>query len=138
MAQGIYKVGEVIEVTYQSAGGTSGLVDVIMEIYDETKAKDLINFPDVTMVEIAASAEYVASFTPDVAGKWRTVITSATKPGQVVKQFDVVSHNIESIGVAVAALNDISAAEVNTEVDQALADYDVATVGDITAPPMIG
>lgn len=138
MSQGNIRINEVKEVTYQAAGGTTGLVDVIMEIYDETKSKDLVNFPDVTMTEIGDSAEYVGSFTPDAVGVWRVVITSATKPGKVVKQYDVVSHNIDSIGGGIAGLNDVSSAEVNAEVDQALADYDVATVGDITAPPMIG
>lgn len=36
------------------------------------------------------------------------------------------------------ALTDIDAAAVNTEVDNALSDYDVAKASDITSPPMVG
>lgn len=137
MAQGLYKIDEVIEVTYQASGGASGLSDVTMEIYDESGAKDIINFPDVTMAEIASSGEYSGSFTPDAVGTWRVVISSATSPGKVPRQFDVIDHNIDSIGGAVGGLNNISSAEVNAEVDAALSDYDVAKVSDITTPPMI-
>jgi len=138
MAQGNYKLNESITVTYQAAGGTTGLSDVTMQIYDESGALDGVNFPDVTMTEVGSSGRYEGSFTPDAVGVWRVVINSTTKPGQVVKQFDVVSHNIDSIGGAVGGLNDVSAADVNAEVDTALADYDVAKASDITSPPMLG
>ena len=137
MAQGTYKIDEVIEVTYQASGGASGLSDIIMEIYDESGAKDIADFPDVTMAEISSSGEYGGSFTPDAVGTWRVVINSATSPGKVPRQFNVTDHNIDSIGGAVGGLNNISSAEVNTEVDSALSDYDVAKVSDITTPPMI-
>ena len=98
MPQGEYKVGEVIEMTYQSVGPTTGLVDVKMEIFDESGAKDAPNFPDVTMAEIGATGRYKGSFTPDETGKWRTMVDSVTKPGKVVKDYDVTSHNVASVG----------------------------------------
>ena len=104
MAQGEYKVGEVIEVTYQSTKVTSGLTDVTMEIFDETGAKDGTNFPDVVMAEIGTTGRYKGSFTPDAVGKWRIMIDSPTKKGQLVKDFDVVGHNIHSIGEAISNL----------------------------------
>jgi hypothetical protein len=154
-----YKVNTVREITYQAAGSTTGLTDVTMEIYDETGAKDGVNFPDVTMAEIGTTGRYKGSFTPDAEGKWRVMINSATKPGQIVKDFEIVGHDVDSVGDDVAtvdgkvvtvdgkidtvdgkitALNDVSAAEVNTEVDTALADYDVAKGSDIVSPPMVG
>ena len=136
--QGVFKNGEVIDVTYQATKTTTGLVDVTMKIYDETRALDGVNFPDVVMTEIGATGRYYGSFTPDAEGVWTVLINSASKSGEVVKTFLVTAHNIDSIGDAVAALNDISAAQVNTEIDTALADYDVATVGDVTSQPMIG
>lgn len=153
-----YKVNAVREVTYQAAGSTPGLTDVTMEIFDETGAKDIPNFPDVVMTEIDSTGRYKGSFTPDTEGKWRVMIDSATKPGKIVRDFDIVGHDVDSVGDAIAvtdgkvdilptkvevdakidALIDIDAAAVNAEVDTALSDYDVAKASDITAPPMIG
>lgn len=95
---GTHKVDELIEVTYQAKGSVSGLVDVVMEIYDETKAKDIVGFPDVTLTEIGATGRYYGSFTPDTVGVWRVTVTSATVPGKTTNQYEVVAHNIESIG----------------------------------------
>ena len=105
MAQGQYKVGEEIEVTYQAAGATSGLLDIKMEIFDETGVKDTTNFPDVIMVEIGSTGRYKGSFTPDLKGKWRVMINSNAKKGKVVKDYDVVGYNIESIGGALSGLD---------------------------------
>ena len=104
MAQGEYRINEAIEVTYQAKKSTSGLTDVIMEIYDETHAKDIVNFPDVTMVEIGSTGRYYGSFTPDAEGIWNVMIDSASKSGEVVKQFAVVGHNIDSLGDAIDSI----------------------------------
>jgi len=137
--QGTYKVGEPIKITYQASGATTGLLDVTTQILDETESLDAVNFPDIVLSENGDIAgEYIGAFTPDVAGTWRTVTDSATKPGRIVKQYDVVGHNVDSIGESVGNLNDVSPAEVKTQADQALADYDVAKVSDITSPPMMG
>ena len=133
MSQGIFKTEEVIDVTYQATKATTGLVDVTMEIYDETRAKDGVNFPDVTMTEIGATGRYYGSFTPDAEGVWTVMIDSSTKSGKVVKVYLVVAHNIDSIGDAIAALNNLSAADVNAEVDTALADYDGPTKAELDA-----
>ena len=131
--QGIYKVGEVIDVTYQATKATSGLTDVTMEIFDETRALDGTNFPDVIMTEIGSTGRYYGSLTPDVEGVWTVMIDSASKSGKIVKTFLVVGHNIDSIGDAIAGLNNLSTAEVNTEVDTALADYDAPTKAELDA-----
>lgn len=125
------KVGVLIEQTYQATKATSGLTDVTMEIYDETRAKDGVNFPDVTMTEIGSTGRYYGSFTPDAEGFWRVMIDSATKSGKVVRDFKIVGHDIDSVGDAVGALNDISTAEVNAQVDTALADYDAPTKAEL-------
>lgn len=132
MSQGIFRTGEVIDVTYQSTKQTTGLTDVTMQIYDETRSLDGINFPDVTMTEIGATGRYYGSFTPDVVGVWTVMIDSATKSGPVVKTFLVCSANLDSITADIAALNDLSAAEVNSEVASALATYDAATGTDVS------
>ena len=136
--QGIYKIGEAIDVTYQATKATSGLIDVTMEIFDESRALDGVGFPDVIMTEIGSTGRYYGSLTPDAEGVWTVMINSASKTGKIVKTFLVIAHNIDSIGGAIAGLNNLSTIEVNTEVDTALADYDVAKVSDIVSPPMVG
>lgn len=130
MAQGSEKVGVAIEVTYQALNSQTGLV-VTMEIYDETHVKDGVNFADVVMTEIVASGRYYGVFTPDVEGIWNVVMSSAGGVGKVVKQFAVAGHDVDSVGDAVGALNDVSTAQVNTEVDTALADYDGPTKAEL-------
>jgi len=140
MAQGEYKVGEIIEVTYQATGSQTGLEDVTMEIYDETGVKDVPNFPDVIMTEIVATGRYKGSFTTDAEGKWRVMIDSATKPGKVVKDFDIVAHNIDAIGDAVAALNDLSAVEIqgaDGDTLKTLSDQ-IDGVASADSAPMVG
>lgn len=133
MAQGIEKVvGEVVEVTYQAAGSTTGLTDVTMEIYDETGAKDGIDFPDVVMTEIGTTGRYKGQFTPDVIGKWRAMIDSATKPGKIVKDYDVVGHNPHSIGEKLNILQGEDGDTLETLSDQ------IDTILAPDSSPMIG
>lgn len=105
---GTYRIGETIEVTYQAPGVTSGLTDITMEIFDETGLKDPVDYPDVIMVEIVSTGRYKASYVPDTQGKWRVMVNSSSKKGLMVKDCDVVGHNIDSIGNAVANLPQIS------------------------------
>ena len=104
MAQGDLKVDEAIVVTYQATGAETGLTDVQMDVYDEAGAL-IVEDPIVPMTEIAATGRYEKSFTPDAEGKWRVMIDSVTKKGKMVRDFDVVAHNVDSIGDAVATVN---------------------------------
>jgi hypothetical protein len=133
MGQGTFKVDEVIEVTYQATASTTGLVDVTMEIYDETGAKDGVNFPDVVMTEIGASGRYKGQFTPDQQGKWRVMIDSATKPGKLVKDYDVVGHNSHSIGEKLESLQGGDGDTLET-----LSDQIDGIPTSVDQPPMIG
>ena len=132
MAQGIYKTGETIDVTYQAAKSTTGLSDVVMKIYDETRALDGVNFPDVTLTEVGSTGRYYGSFTPDAVGVWMVLVDSVTKSSPIVKTFVVCSANLDSIVTSIAALNNLSVAAVNAEVAAALATYDTATGTDIS------
>lgn len=144
MPQGTYKVDEAIEVTYQAAGATTGLVDVTMEIYDETGAKDISGFPDIVMTEIGATGRYKGSFTPDVEGKWRVMIDSVTKPGKMVKDFDVVAANINSIGDAIASVDtkldstELSIRGGNSDTLETLSDQIDGIPGAADSAPSIG
>lgn len=133
MGQGIFKVNEVIEVTYQATASTTGLVDVTMEIYDETGAKDGVNFPDVVMTEIGATGRYKGSFTPDAQGKWRVMINSVTKVGKLEKDYDVVGHNPHSIGEKLDIIQGVDDDTLKTLSDQ----IDNIPIS-VDQPPMIG
>jgi len=99
MAERNYKVNEVIDVVYQADKATSGLLDVTMEIYDETGAKDIVNFPDVVMTEVGTTGRYVGSFTPDAVGEWKIMIAyNSGSKGQVVKQYSVGNYNLDDVG----------------------------------------
>ena len=137
MPQGQYKIDEVIEVTYQATAATTGLADVTMEIYDESGAKDGLDFPDVTMTEIGATGRYSGSFTPDANGKWRVMIDSVVKPGKSIRDYDVVSHNIHSVGGSIATSEaNIRGADGDTLKD--LSDQIDNISGAADSPPMIG
>lgn len=137
MPQGQYKVNEVIEVTYQAAAATTGLVDVTMEIYDESGVKDGVNFPDVPMTEIGASGRYTGSFTPDTNGKWRVMIDSVVKPGKSLRDYGVVSHNIHSVGGAIAA-SESNIRGVDDDTLKDISDQIDNISGAADSSPMIG
>jgi hypothetical protein len=122
-----HKVNKQIEVTYQAAGAQSGLTDVTMVIYDETHSLDGVNFPDVTMTEIGSSGRYYGAFTPDAEGEWNVLINSATAPGKVVKHYNIIAHDVDSVGDAVGGLNDLSSSDVAGE----LATYDAPTKAEL-------
>lgn len=135
--QVIAKTGNPVDVTYQATKLTTGLVDVVMKIYDETRALDGTNFPDVTMTEIGSTGRYYGGFTPDAVGVWTVVVDSATKPGPVVETIIVTAHDLTSIGAAVAALNNLSAVQVQSIVDGAEATI-LTAIDDLETPALLG
>lgn len=92
-----YAVGVAINVEYNTDGFKSGET-VIMEIFDETFAKDLVNFPDVTMTERAATPIYDGSFTPDAQGEWLVLCYYGSGKGKRIKKFSVGGYNLDSVG----------------------------------------
>lgn len=121
------KINQAIEITYQAAGAQTGLIDVIMVIYDESHALDAINFPDVTMTEIGSTGRYYGVFTPDAVGNWTILIDSAATPGKVVKKYRVGLADVDAVAGGVAALENISTADVASE----LATYDAPTKAEL-------
>lgn len=97
MALKNYPVGEAINVEYATDGFKSGET-VTMAIFDETLAKDLVNFADVTMVERTDAPIYDGSFTPDVQGEWLVLCSYGSGKGQVIKKFSVGGYSLDSVG----------------------------------------
>ncbi len=92
-----YAVNEVIDITYQTDGAKSGET-VVMEIFDETGAKDPVDFPDITMAEILTTGRYKDVFTPDVQGEWIIMISYGSGKGKLVKQYSVGGFNLDDVG----------------------------------------
>lgn len=149
MAQGEYKSGVPIEVTYQAPGSATGKT-VNMEVYDEGRVK-VAGGPTV-LDEIVATGRYYGAFTPDAEGIWTVEIEVSDGTGKVVKQYAVAGHDIDSIGDAVVAtdsaitvtigkvdavdsaltaLENISKADVNAEIGSVLDTYDAPTKAEL-------
>lgn len=143
MAEKNLPVNEAIELGYQAPNKLSGLSGVdapIAEIYlPDTKEKDS-NYPDVKLIEVGNTGTYRGEFTPLEQGEWQVIMHKADGDGQITRKYSVGAYNVHGVGAAIAdvdadvatldgkvdALEDISAADVNAEVDQALIDADVA------------
>ena len=97
MAVKNYAVNENIKIVYQTDGAKSGEI-VTIEIFDETGAKDPIDFPDVVMTEILTSGRYEGIFTPDVQGEWVIMISYGSGKGKLVKQYSVGGYNLDDVG----------------------------------------
>lgn len=117
---------------------TTGLVDG-----DWTKYLFKDGVVDATTVTITekSAGNYSVSFTPATAGFWELVIVEtadATAPyqgqGYDVKAAADYKADVSALATqaSIDALNDISTAEVNAEVDTALADYDAPTRAELT------
>jgi len=98
------KVNKAIEVIYQAAGAVTGLVDVKMDVYDETHALDAAKGV-AALTEIGTTGRYYGVFTPDVEGEWQVHIDSIVAPGKSVKHYTVVAHDVDSVGDDVAAVD---------------------------------
>lgn len=127
------KVNVAVEVTYQAAGATTGLSDVQMDVYDEAHVIDAPK--GGAMTEIGSTGRYYKAFTPDAEGEWTVMIDSTAAPGKIVKKFTVVGHSIDSVGDAIAGLNNLAVGDLNnistTQVATELATYDAPTKAEL-------
>jgi len=127
MATGIYKNGVAIIVTYQAVAVGTGKT-ITMSVYDEAHTLDAGQ--SGAMAEIGATGRYWKAFTPDAEGEWIIHMTNTTDGGgDTVKSYAVAGHDLDSVGDAVAALENLSAANVATE----LGTYDAPTKAELDA-----
>ena len=92
----MYIVSQPIRIEYQPAGGGTGLT-IGYEVLDETGVKDVVDYPDSLLTEIALSigSIYQGEFTPDKVGIW-TIRIADSVGGLAVKQY-VVINDIEKM-----------------------------------------
>jgi hypothetical protein len=104
MAQGIYKSGEIIKLTYQAIGGLAAAAPVC-KIYDEGNASDTAKqsvLKSALAANEKAGGRYLGYFTPDAEGKWTVCIQDKNGDGLVSKTYEVCGHNIDAVGDAVS------------------------------------
>jgi len=100
MAQGLYKSGQIINLTYQAAGVLSGAAPTGI-VLDETGAA---HSAQTTALNSALTAgektdgRYHGHFTPDAEGRWTVLIADKNGDGEVAKNYNVCGHNIDEIG----------------------------------------
>ena len=145
-----FKLGAAIAIRYQAPNAVTGLAPVA-EIFDETGAKDLVNFPDVVLTEIGATGRYVGSYVPDADGEWLIQINDGTGKGKVIIAHSCGSWNIHEIGQAMAKDSTVAKdATVAKAADLANLDGDVVAVKavvdsiqsdidslEVSSPPMV-
>lgn len=111
-----YAVGVPIPVEYTTDGFKSGET-VTMEIFDESLAKDAIDFPDVVMAERGTLAIYDASFTPDAQGEWLVLCSFGSGKGKRIKKYSVGGYNLDDVGQKIDTL-DTQLDTVETKIDE--------------------
>jgi len=105
MAQGIYKSGEIINLTYQAIGALSNAIPV-SKIYDEANASDTAKQSTLNSALLAgekAGGRYLGYFTPDAEGKWTVCIQDKNGDGLVSKTYEVCGYNVDALGDAQVA-----------------------------------
>ena len=107
MAQGIYKVGEIIRFSYQAIGVLSGAAPTGI-VYDETGTAHSAQTTALNSALAAgekADGRYHGHFTPDAENRWMVVVADKNGDGEVTLNYNVCGHNIDSIGDAIASLD---------------------------------
>jgi len=132
MGQKNYKKDEAIRILYRAIPGSAS---VNMDVYDETDTQDAAQ--SGAMTQLGSSDRWSKEFTPDENGNWSVHITDS-KGGDVIRDYSIGDYNISTVGATAASieakvddLNNISPAEVNSEVDTALGDYDGPTKAEL-------
>lgn len=106
MAQGIYKINEIINLTYQAVGCLSNALPTC-KVFDEAGASDLVAQSDLHSALSAGEktdGRYHGHFTPDAEGRWTVCIKDKNSDGEVTKTYNVCGFNIDALGDAQVAL----------------------------------
>lgn len=100
MAQGEYKVSEIIRLAYQAAALLSNAIPV-GTVWDETGGVHAVQTTALTSALLAgekAGGRYLGHFTPDAEGRWTVLIKDKNNAGQVTKVYNVIGTNVDAIG----------------------------------------
>ena len=145
MSEPVYKVGKAIKVYYQAAGAATGKT-IAMDVYDETQS--LVTGSSVAaMPEIDSTGRYRSSFVPDAEGDWFvTMFDSVGITGKVVKHYEIVGHDVDSVGDSVDLVKSstdalpadpASQGDVETAISSSETTI-IAEIDDLESPAMVG
>jgi hypothetical protein len=142
-----YKVGSEINVVYQSAGATTGLT-IQMDVFDETQTlATTATFGSSAMAELGGSGRYTDSFTPDAEGAWIVeMFDSVGGSGKVVKLYEIVAHDVNSVGDNIDLVKSQTDLLPTDPADQSLVEAAIdasevtiiAEIDDLESPAMVG
>ena len=103
MAQGIYKNGEIINLTYQAAGCLAAAEPTGI-VLDEAGATHSAQTTALNSALTAAGdvedGRYHGHFTPDAEGRWTVLIADKNGAGEASKNYNVCGFNIDALGDA--------------------------------------
>lgn len=102
MAQGIYKNGEIIKLTYHATGSLSAAAPTC-KVFDEAGASDMVRQSELHSALTAgekAGGFYHGHFTPDAEGRWTVYIKDKNSEGVVTKNYNVCGYNVDALGDA--------------------------------------
>ncbi len=147
MSAPVYKVGNPIAVTYQAPGASSGLT-IAMDVWDEAQVQaTTATFASSAMIEVGGTGRYRDTFTPDAEGDWIIqMYDSGNNTGKVVKAYDVVGHDVDSVGDQVdlvkAATDNLPADPADQSLVESYIDASETTIigeiDDLESPAMVG
>ena len=111
----MYKVNEVVKITYVALDFKTGLLDIKLTPIDPAG----IVGADVILAElVSAPGVYQGSFTPDSIGAWTVKIGGSSTNDKGAKQIDVAERNAEDVysqNLAISAdLDDIKGVGFNS------------------------
>ena len=91
------KLNEANKVIYVALNRTTGLVDLVLQPYDEAG----VAFGAPIAFSELANGAYEASFTPDAVGDWRVRVSSAVNGDDAIKTFTVISTKLDDVKTVV-------------------------------------
>jgi hypothetical protein len=119
-----------------SAAAVNAEVDAALADYDGPTRAEATSDKDAVLAAIAGvdgKVDIVDGIADAIKAKTDNLPTDPADHSLVIAATDAILTAVGGVGTAIGGLNNLSAADVNAEVDQALADYDAPTRTEVTA-----
>jgi len=88
----IYKVDEAIIIYYLALNKAIELTDITLKVYNPSDELE-----DTLTMDEVADGFYKKSFTPDVIGNWRIVITSVSNGDYTSKTYKINTYKLDDL-----------------------------------------
>lgn len=94
-------INKVRNIVYVAINFTTGLTDLVLAV---RKPDGSALSPAPTFTE-QGNGVYTASYTPDTAGMWQELVTSATNGDKAIRAYTVVNYDVDDVAGAVATVD---------------------------------